>query len=69
MMYGNSSMGYSYSPTAEMIELTTPTFALSSLVQAAADKVVITIPPLLTPPLSLHPLAGMMVQEDITKNN
>jgi hypothetical protein len=52
-----------------MIELTTPTFAPNSLVQAAADKVVITTHLLLTPPLSLHPLAGMMVQEDITKNN
>jgi hypothetical protein len=56
-------------PTVEMTELTTPTFAPSSLVQVVADRVVTTIPPLLTPLPSLRPLVGMMEQEDTTKNN
>jgi hypothetical protein len=51
-----------------MTELTIPISAPSSLVQAVADRVATTTPPLLTPPPSLLPLVGMMVQEDTTKN-
>ena len=56
-------------PTAEMTELTIPISAPSSSVQAVADRVAITTPPLLTPLPSLHPLVGTMEQEDTTKNN
>ena len=56
-------------PTAEMTELTIPISALSSLVQVVVDRVVTITPPLLTPLPSLRLLAGMMVQEDTTKDN
>ena len=56
-------------PTAEMTELTIPISAPSFLVQAVADRVATTTPPLLTPLPSLPLLVGMMAQEDTTKND
>jgi hypothetical protein len=56
-------------PTAEMTRSTTPISVRSSSVQAVADRAATTTPPLLAPPPRLLQRVGMMVQEDITKNN
>lgn len=69
MMYGNSSISYGYSPIAEMTKLTIPISAPSSSVQAVADRVATTTPPILIPILNPLLLDGMMVQVDTMKNN